>query len=367
VNRHDETLAMVGLDLRGTERNWLQRFNVSLFDTANTTRSDDVRTAATDGRRWQLSGITWLPLSERQELQLLLEHRHERFEQRGETSFFGDPNQRQKLETTSAGLEYILRPAPRWRLSASGRHDRNSDFSDSESLRLGASFQWREDTLLWLTSGTGIKLPSFVERFGFTPDSFIGNPDLDAERNRHLSLGADYQRGRWNHQFSVFRDRLEKEINGFAFDPGLGGFTAINEDGTSRREGLEWTSAFAWSAGTARLGGNLLNARENDGSREVRRPRRQAFLTLDQSWQAFRFDAGAFHVDAQYDRDFATWPATTVTLDAYTLVHAQVRYTLRPGVELGLRGSNLLDETYEDILGYRAPGRAWYLNLGVAF
>jgi len=30
-----------------------------------------------------------------------------------------------------------------------------------------------------------------------------------------------------------------------------------------------------------------------------------------------------------------------------------------------VRASNLLDETYEDILGYRAPGRALYLKLGV--
>jgi vitamin B12 transporter len=365
ANGHDETLTAVALDLRGSARPWLQRLTVSRFDTHNTTETDDRRTASTDGRRWLFSSVTEVPLGARQQAIVLLEHRDERFEQRGEASDFGDPNQRQEMDTTSAGLEYVVRPGEPWRLSASVRRDLNSDFEDSDSVRLGASFQWRDDTRFWAALGTGIKLPSFVERFGFTPDSFIGNPDLEAERNEHVSLGAEHQRGRWTHAVTVYRDRLEDEINGFAFDPDQGGFTSVNEDGTSRRTGIEWNSTVAWNSGALRMGASNLDTEDIDGSREIRRPEWQAFTSLTQTWRRLRLDLGAFYVDQQVDLDFATWPAARVGLDAYTLAHAELSLTLREGMRLGLRGSNLLDETHEDILGYRAPGRAWYLNLGV--
>jgi len=373
VNTHDELLTAVGLEVRGNARPWQQRLNVSLFETDNSTESAGTRTATTDGRRWKVSSVTELPFAERellgrqlgQQLVLLLEHQDERFEQRGAASEYGDPNQRQDLDTTSAGLEYLIRLDDRWRLSASGRHDRNSAFDDSNSVRLGSSFQWRDDTLLWLALGTGIKQPSFVERYGFTPDSFIGNPDLEAERNEHVSLGGEYRRGAWSHALTVYRDRLEDEINGFTFDPVRGGFTSSNEDGTSKRQGVEWITSRSWAAGQVRAGASYLDTEDIDGSREIRRPEWQAFTTLAHEWQRLRLDLGAFYVDEQADLDFASWPAERVALDAYTLAHAEFTLKLRPGMRLGVRGSNLLDETYEDLLGYRAPGRAWYLNFGV--
>ena len=79
------------------------------------------------------------------------------------------------------------------------------------------------------------------------------------------------------------------------------------------------------------------------------------------------FDAGAVRVDEQTDLYFATFPATTVTLNAYTLAHLAVRTELRAGMALGVRWDNLLDETYEDILGYRAPGRSVHVTFGVEF
>lgn len=366
-NRHDETLTLASLDLFGTDTAWLQRFSVARFETANTTRTDDVRTASTDGRRWQFVSITGVPLGTRQELQFLVEHRRETFEQRGEASDFGDPNQRQRMASTSAGVEYLLAIAERWRFSASARHDSNSDFADSESVRLALNHDLGDDTRVWVAAGTGVKLPSFVERFGFTPDSFLGNADLEAERNRHVSAGVEHARGRWTHALTLYRDRLEDEINGFAFDPVRGGFTSVNESGESRREGAEWRSSAGWQGGALQVGASWLDAESGDGSRAIRRPRRQAFVTVDQLVGGVAVQAGAFHVGAQLDQDFSTWPATRVRLDDYTLVHAALTVPVGERVRLGLRGSNLLDETYEDILGYRAPGRAWYVNLGVDF
>ena len=67
------------------------------------------------------------------------------------------------------------------------------------------------------------------------------------------------------------------------------------------------------------------------------------------------------HTGEQLDTDFGTFQ--DVTLDAYTLVGGQLRWGGRQGVELYLRGENLLDEDYQDVFGYHTPGRAVYLGL----
>jgi vitamin B12 transporter len=366
-NRHDAKLYAMTLDVAGETRPWQQRFTVSRFETANSTLSDGSRAASTDGRRTGFTSLTRFALTPAQRVDLLLEHREESFAQAGEPTPFGDPNQRQTLRTTSAGLDYVLHPAERWRFGISARHDHNRAFDDSRSVRFAASFLPSDETRMWAAAGTGIKQPSFVERFGFTPDSFIGNSDLEAEENRHLSAGIEHRRGPWLHTLTLYRDRLRNEINGFHFDPALGGFTAINEDGTSRRDGAELGTTLAWPGGSLEFGASVLDAVEDDGSREIRRPRRQAFAIVDHTHGRASARLAAYRIDQQVDLDFATFPARRVTLDAYTLVSAALRVTLADRVELGLRGTNLLDETYEDLLGYRAPGRAWYVHLGIDF
>ncbi|MFU8817694.1 MAG: TonB-dependent receptor plug domain-containing protein [Pseudomonadales bacterium] len=363
-NRHDETLALLGLDLNG-EPGWQQRLTLSWFDTSNRTLTDGRRTATVDGERVKLSSVTRLPLAANQHVELLAEHQRERFEQRGEPSPFGDPNQSQRLRTSSVGAEYVIAPTERLRLSASARHDHNSAFENSRSVRLAASQEFGAATRVWLAAGTGVKHPSFIERFGFTPDRFLGNPDLEAEQNRHLSAGVQTRAGDWQLATTLFRDRLEDEINGFFFDPNAGGFTSINREGTSKRQGIELSAARSFGNTGLSAGASYLDAEEPDGQREVRRPRWLGYVRVNHAMERADLSVDVFQVNEQIDLNFASFPATRVKLDRYTLVNAQLRLPVTARTEISVRGSNLLDERYEDILGYRAPGRAYYLQLGI--
>ena len=73
------------------------------------------------------------------------------------------------------------------------------------------------------------------------------------------------------------------------------------------------------------------------------------------------------------DRDFSTFPAERIDLPAYTLVGVGVdlraleAHGNRPALHLTLRADNLLDEEYEEVLGFRAPGRHLELTARVAF
>jgi vitamin B12 transporter len=366
-NRHEETLAALSADLLESGGAWHQRFTTSWFETTNRTLTEGARTAATDGERWQAASVTGVALGSRQHVSLVLEHERERFQQRGEASFFGDPNQNQRVRSSSAGVEYRASPTGRIDLSLSGRYDVHSEYDDGRSVRLAVGYRLNDTDRLWAATGTGIKRPSFVERYGFTPDSFLGNPDLEPEENRHLSVGYERRAARWNVSVTAFRDRLEDEIDGFFFDPDAGGFTSVNRLGTSRRDGIEFEVARRWPATEVRLGVSYLDAEEPDGAREIRRPRWLSHVSMTHDWPWARLRLDAFRVGAQHDLNFAAFPAERVTLDAYTLVGARISVPFADRWQASVRGSNLLDETYEDQLGYRAPGRAVYVELGLDF
>jgi len=313
--------------------------------------------------------LTAGPGGPRDRLSLALEYEHEEFRQRGEPTPFGDPNQRQSMNARAAALEYLLRPAAGVSLSASLRHDRNSDFQDVTTWRTTAS--WRLPAMplrLHGSYGTGQKTPTFIERFGFFPDSFAGNPALKPERSRGWDIGIEQW---WFNERLVldttwFQADLRDEINGFVFDPGTGGFTAANLDGRSRREGLE-LALTARLLPELSLSGSytLLDATEPGGEgqfREIRRPRHSASGNLNWRWAAGRgnLNLNVSHVGERRDLSFASFPAEVVRLDSYTLLTLAASWQLDSRLTLYGRVENLLDEDYEDVLGFATPGiGAW--------
>ena len=218
---------------------------------------------------------------------------------------------------------------------------------------------------IWANWGTGIKNPTFVERFGFTPDTFLGNPDLNPETNRHLSAGAVIQGREWSLRATAFRDRLEDEINGFYFDGTEGAFTSVNEQGKSKRDGVELETTLTIPAGLLSVGASWLDAAEPDGAREIRRPEWQAYATFSHQRGPFSAELSGYYVGSRVDLDFSGFPAERVALDDYLLLRAHLCYRLGRHLELALRGENLLDERYQDQLGYASPGRAVYLQMAI--
>ncbi|MBL9095643.1 MAG: TonB-dependent receptor, partial [Alphaproteobacteria bacterium] len=105
------------------------------------------------------------------------------------------------------------------------------------------------------------------------------------------------------------------------------------------------------------------------GLAEVRRPRHTASLNV-----AYRFLENAQatltirHTGAQFDNEFASsTPQTRAKLDAFTLVNIGASYELTGNLELFARAENLLDERYEEVLSYRAPGLAAYAGVRTRF
>ena len=354
---------------------WNHRVSLKRYDSRNDNRTDGARDSSSDGDKTQMTyqgdhSFDLGPTTDR--LTWAYEYVTEGFNQRGAASPFGDPNQNQHMDTRSVIGEYVID----WNwasASLSARHDDNSDFDDSNNYRAAVRIPLAQrGTTLFVAAGTGTKNPSFVERFGFTPDTFIGNPELRPERSRSVSVSLEQPFGdAVGARISVFRDRLEDEINGFAFDARAGAFTALNTNGRSRRDGVEVSVQAQLSVRTQlRADYTYLDATQPDdgqSTNELRRPRNSGRIIVNFAPLADRLllEAGLVYVGSHDDSDFATFPARRVNLDGYTLLHCTARYRLSDHFELTGRVENAGDEKYQDVFGYSTPGRGAFVGLNV--
>ena len=235
-----------------------------------------------------------------------------------------------------------------------------------------------DSTKLRAAIGTGQKNPTFTERFGFFPGQFIGNPDLLPERSISYDLGLDhgFLNGALLLQVTLFQQYLEDEINGFVFDPVTFLSTAENKDGKSERSGVElgaqWTvnDSFELSASYTYTDSTEQDAAGED-VQELRRPRHAGSLAANLQSNNNRLQATlvADYGGSRDDIFFPPFPALPeiVTLQSFWLVDLTAQYQLTPSLGIFARGTNLLDEDYEQVYGYRTPGRAGYIGVRVNF
>ncbi|WP_339743959.1 TonB-dependent receptor [uncultured Maricaulis sp.] len=361
----DQILARVGLtiDQHLGEIAVSHELAVQLTDDVSRSFEGDARSALSEGQRtqghYQVTGF-WSQGEIEHRLTGLVEYEQDRT---SNDAGPGSPaNQAHDLASTAFALDYGLSRGP-LDLTASARHESNQDFEDALTWRAGMA--WAFDSIggrLRLGGGEGVKNPGVFELFGYFPAYFIGNPGLKPERSRGWELAWEqgFADGRGHASVVWFQSQLTDEIyTDFAVFPA----TARNATSRSDRSGLELEAGWDVSDAVAVFGSATLMDSEQDGAAEIRRPQRLASLTLD--WHpveaAWSASLTVDHTGEQLDTDFGTFQ--TVTLDAYTLVGSQLRWQAREGVELYLRGENLLDEDYQDVFGYHTPGRGLYLGL----
>ena len=279
----------------------------------------------------------------------------ETLRQAGAATAFGNPNQRQRMSTASLAGEFQAALGP-FAVSASARADANDAFDDSLAYRLGAAVGTMPR---WFASvGRGIKNPTFVERFGYTPDTFVGNPQLEPETGTGLEAGARWAWERGALAVAAFRTVLEREIDGFHFDAAQGAFTARNLECTSRRRGLELSGHVALGRATLDAAYSYVESTA-EGEPEPRRPRHLASVGLRGDLSPrLAMGASLRHSGAAWDRDFSTWPATRVRLDGFRLLRLDAEYAATPRSRWQFIVENALDAGYATVYGYRSPGVA---------
>ena len=361
---------------------WNHRASLAHIASENHNFAAGTETGETSGDKLRVSYQSTFLLPQlagnaRPSITLGFEHESEDYLQRAAASAFGDPNRDLSTRSNGAMAEFRL-DAPRdWSAAAALRHDRNEDFEDAVSWRLSVLRWLGSDTALHAAYGTGVKSPSFIERFGYF-SNFIGNPDLEPETSRGWELGLRYgnRNGTFSGALTWFKDRLLDEINGFVFDPAAGGFTAANRSGVSQRRGLEAQARMTLTPKLAIAGAyTWLKASEPDSANssveEVRRPRHSGSLNIhyEIAAPAIGINLNLAWTGEQPDVFYPPWPnpSRRVSLDAFLLASLTASWQATSRMRWHIRAENLGNARFEEVYGFRGPGRSIHLGAQFSF
>ncbi|MDX2235725.1 MAG: TonB-dependent receptor, partial [Hyphomonadaceae bacterium] len=247
--------------------------------------------------------------------------------------------------------------------------DDNDRFDSATTYRVqGAAGLWA-GARLHAAAGSGIKNPGIFELFGFNPGSFIGNPALKPERSEGWEAGVEQRAldGAVRVDVTYFDNTLTDEIATTFVGPFFTA-TPVNLSTDSTQRGVEVAAEAALGDWRVTAAYTWLDAEQN-GAEEVRRPPHVASLNL--AWRAPSARFGAF-ASVRYngetlDNNFTLTGPPITTLSSYTLVSLGGDIQLTERVALYARVENALDEDYEDIFTYVAPGRAGFIGVRAGF
>ena len=269
-------------------------------------------------------------------------------------------------------LEYNALINDRLGFGAAVRNDTNSSFEDVTTYRVQASYAFDTGTRLRAAAGSGVKNPTMFELFGFF-GNFAGNAELQPEESTGWEVGLEqYFFGRdVLVGVTYFDSELENEIGSQTI---LGVTRPINRPGISNREGVElFAQADVGEQWSVDFSYTYLEADEPTagGGRRKEIRRAENIASANVSWR-LADDRGGLNLNVRYngeqnDDNFATFPATPVVLDAFTLVTLGGDWRLTEALDVYARVENALDEEYAETYGYAAPERGYYIGLRAGF
>ncbi len=271
-------------------------------------------------------------------------------------------NQTHKITNKSIAFDYRFNTALDINLSA--RADFNDRFNNSQTWRIGAAYDLADFGGRFRASvGTGVKNPSMSELFGFFPNSFTPNSNLKPEKSLGYNIGYSQKIGGFNLGIDYFSSELQDEIYTI-FNPNFTS-SVSNRQTKSKRQGVEVEINGTIGALDIRTSASFLDAKEN-GIQEIRRPEFLASANINYKIsERANLNINAQHNGSQYDMDFAIF--SPVKLEAYTLLGANLQYKINDFLTFSLRGENLLDENYQEVVGYNSQSRAIYAGIKTDF
>lgn len=347
---------------------WEHALGMGVNTLARRSLEDGAITFESDGRKTKLDYQTTLRFDTpslagaTHSLTLLAERENEAQTTR---SAFGGSD----LDLTHHGYagEYRVGLWDRLFLSGGIRHDDNEIFRDATTFRLTAAYLHDDTgTRLHGSYGTAVKNPTLFELFGFGPN-FVPNPNLRPERGRGWDIGIDQSLldDRASVDVTYFNNRITDLIQG-------AGNTAVNLAGTTQIQGVEVTGRLDVTSGLTIVGQyTFTDGRDASGAQLVRRAKHTASVNAHYRFLDGRasINAGARYTGPQRDFEFSNFFADrrVVTLNDYLLVNVGASYELTEGVELYGRVDNLLNQDYQDVLGFSNPGIGAYLGVRTTF
>jgi vitamin B12 transporter len=249
---------------------------------------------------------------------------------------------------------------------ASVRYDHNDLFGSVVTWHVAPSYtiaNW--GTQLKASAGTGFKAPTLNQLFVSVPAfDFFANPHLQPERS--LGFDAGFEQPVWNNRLRFGATYFYNDIHDLIDYNDT--FTSLINVGHATTQGAETFATYAVTP-TLDLRADYtytLAIDDDTGQELLRRPKNKVSLTA--SWRPIAkltLAATALYVGSREDVNYSgTAPAVA---DPYYLINLSASYQLTPSVALFARIENLLNEHYEEVVGFLRPGFGAFAGVHVAF
>jgi vitamin B12 transporter len=357
--------ALVRWNFAPNNSSWSQSLSFQINRLASNSFSSNAFSGGTIGKTQRITWLNYVDFGANDFINIGIDNVQEDFEQSGPIAF-GNPNQTQKNRTFSLLSDGQFELANELYASFSLRSDQSDAFDDADSFRLGLSYVFGNNFKAFISRGKAIKNPTFTERFGFFPGTFFGNSELTPESSYANEVGVSFGiSDNVNADITHFNTKLENEINGFVFDPLSSGFTAKNISETSTRKGLEVSLNGDWDAVNWAVSYAYLDAKAPTEV-ELRRARHSGSASVNYSLNA----ANNLYIQADYngkkrDRFYPPYPRPSeiIELEQYWLVSANYQYKHNEELSFSLRIENLLNERFEDVVGFVGQSRKVVLSV----
>jgi len=258
------------------------------------------------------------------------------------------------------------------------RLDDSNTFGTFVTYRAGATAAFGSGSRLRGSVGKAFKEPTIYENFVTSPFA-VGNPNLEPERSRSWELGVEQAllSGLVRLAATYFSQRFEGLIqyNALPANPGEPNYVNV---AAAKATGLELEARTHLMPRVA-IGGrySLVNTEVADagldtgpdagfvqGERLLRRPTHQWGLdALLRYGERGSLALNIAYVGSREDRDFSVIPARRIELSDYLKIDAAGEFAVtrssgsRPSVTLSARLENVLNVTYQEVVGFPARGR----------
>lgn len=313
------------------------------------------------------------------------------------------PNIRRSQVGVELGYQYKL--SQRWQINASGRLDDahtsiDSDFGERQlsvfgktgtevrneqllNASLNFDYQINPSLSISFKSAYGERVPSVSEQFGFylfnvhDGYDYLGDPDLNKERNLHFEISQSYKSERLQLNANLFTYLFDDYIMGIyvpeyqVMTIGARGVKWYTNVGKATMLGGELVAAYDL-ARTSRLTTEVkyVYGRDFEDDPLPQIPPIKVNVGYDQSWLGINWRGELEWASAQ---NRVSQKFNEPMTPAYSLINLRMNKSLairNQVVSFGLGVDNLLDKDYRehfDIGQILRPGRNFYLDLKIRF
>jgi outer membrane cobalamin receptor len=235
-------------------------------------------------------------------------------------------------------------------LNGGVRYDDNELFGRVITPQFGAAYKLMDGTTIRTTIGKGFRSPTIRELYLFPAPT----PTLQPEYMWNYELGVA----------QTLAGRIYLDIAGFVSEgrniiltQGVYPNLILSNSGSFIHRGMELSgSAFVSNDLHIQTSYSFI-----DPGKETRSvPKHKIFLGADYTYRILAVSFSFQHIEGMYGSNNSLDP-----LEDYTNIGAKISVYVLPQCSLNLSGDNLLNRSYQTILGYPMPGRTFTVGINL--